>query len=57
MNAITLSKYFDEWLKEKEKHNLVQTVYGLNGLMAVANFIDYIKNISNVKNVSVLGHS
>lgn len=42
MDAISLSNYFDEWLKEKEAHNLIQNVYGVNGLMAVINFIEYI---------------
>jgi hypothetical protein len=48
MNTI-LSKYFDSWLAEKEKYNLIQEVYGISGLMAVANFIDYIKYQENLK--------
>ena len=49
MNTLTLSQYFDEWLSEKEKYNLIQNVYGLNGLMAIVNFIDYIKYQESLK--------
>lgn len=42
-----LSRYFDEWFAEKEKYNLIKTVYGTTGLMAVVDFMEFVKYHEN----------
>lgn len=36
-----LYKHFDEWLECKQREG--QNIYGVTGLVAVINFIDYMK--------------
>jgi len=43
-----LATYFNSWLAEKEKYNLTHA-YGLTGLTAVINFIDYVEYQENLK--------
>jgi hypothetical protein len=42
----SLSQYFDEWLAEKEKYDLIPSVYSVNSIMAVVNFIQFIEDIN-----------
>ena len=40
-----LYKHFDEWLECKQREG--QNIYGVTGLIAVINFIDYMKEKLN----------
>nr|NIQ13922.1 hypothetical protein [Candidatus Dadabacteria bacterium] len=44
MDAKLLDEYFDEWIEDKEKTNCINGVYGQCGLMAIMNFILFVKD-------------
>lgn len=44
MDANRLDDYFEEWIKDKEAINSINNVYGQSGLMAIVNFIIFIKD-------------
>ena len=43
MEAKRLDDYFEEWINDKEVTNSINNVYGQTGLMAIVNFILFIK--------------
>jgi ribosomal 30S subunit maturation factor RimM len=45
-----LYRCFDEWVQLKEKEGYVKNVCGVNGLIAVISFIDYIKEKIDANN-------
>lgn len=44
MDAKRLDDYFDKWISDKEAINAINNVYGQSGLMAIVNFILYVKD-------------
>jgi methionine salvage enolase-phosphatase E1 len=48
MDAKHLDGYFDAWFRDKQETNSIQNVYGQTGLMAIVNFINFIKEKENV---------
>jgi hypothetical protein len=36
-------KCFEMWMEEKEEINAIKNVYGMNGVMAVISFVDFLK--------------
>ena len=47
MTTNHLDDYFEEWIREKEQINCINNVYGQTGLMAIFNFIKFIKEKEN----------
>jgi len=52
MNVNCLDNYFENWIAEKESINCINNVYGQAGLMAIVNFIQFIKEKENANNYS-----
>lgn len=47
MDVNRLDDYFDEWITDKEVDNSINNVYGQSGLIAIVNFILFIKEKEN----------
>ncbi len=45
-------RLFDQWFSEKEEINAINNVYGNNGLMAVINFVSFLKEKLNVSDIN-----
>ena len=44
MDTNRLDDYFEDWIKDKEVANSINNVYGQSGLMAIVNFILFVKD-------------
>ncbi len=47
MNTNRLDNYFSEWVQDKELTDCITNVYGQSGLMAIVNFINFVKDKEN----------